>query len=137
MDKYKNISKASEQKLAALEQKNKELLASVASSPRGYSEYCFTAHHIYSVMYGTPWREMWNVISATFKTLSCVVDCSLDIFPLCSLFKPPSFIVALLTVFSIAAKSEKDGELSEGELIRRCEVLDVNVDLLVSMKSVR
>jgi hypothetical protein len=35
------------------------------------------------------------------------------------------------------ANSEKDGEASELDLIRRCEALDVNVDLLVSMKSVR
>jgi hypothetical protein len=36
-----------------------------------------------------------------------------------------------------SANSEKDGEASELDLIRRCEALDVNVDLLVSMKSVR
>jgi hypothetical protein len=35
------------------------------------------------------------------------------------------------------ANSEKDGEPSEVDLIRKCEALDVNVDLLVSMKSVR
>lgn len=32
VDKYKNISKASEQRLAALEQRNKELLATVSST---------------------------------------------------------------------------------------------------------
>ena len=33
LDKYKNISKASEERLAALELRNKELLATVSSSP--------------------------------------------------------------------------------------------------------
>jgi hypothetical protein len=49
VDKYKNISQASEQRLAALELRNKELLATVSSSPtRGkiYSKNC----HIGSVM---------------------------------------------------------------------------------------
>jgi hypothetical protein len=40
VDRYKQVSSTAEKKLAALEQRNKELLASIASSPR-----CTYGHH--------------------------------------------------------------------------------------------
>jgi energy-converting hydrogenase Eha subunit H len=53
VDKYKNISMASEQRLAALEQRNKELLATVSSTAtRG--EICTMSYSVRSAMYGTP-----------------------------------------------------------------------------------
>jgi hypothetical protein len=66
VDKYKNISQASEQRLAALELRNKELLATVSSSPtRGkiYSKNC----HIGSVMCAHHEQDVVDGFSSSYN----------------------------------------------------------------------
>ena len=45
--------------------------------------------------------------------------------------------ITLSSCFITVVKPEDGGVITEAEFMRNCEALDVNVDLLVSMKSVR
>ena len=63
VDRYKQVSSTAEKKLAGLELKNKELLASIAASPRcTYAhqyvhEYVHTHNHTYNKMFNF-WKTM-------------------------------------------------------------------------------